>query len=144
VACTVSIGFFSVSYSTCIGIALSTSSAFLVDFLLSFFFCTGVSSFLSTGFPMTLPFFFCTGISGRDYSSTNSLGVDDLVKGLLPLVLTVGGEEGKCSFFPFLDVVLVEEGTSSNPGGGGGEKSLCGEGQASSLAPVTYLLTYET
>jgi hypothetical protein len=56
------------------------------------------------------------------------LGIDDLVKGLLPLISTVGGGEGKRSFFPFLDVTLVEEGTSSNPGGGGGEKYLCGEG----------------
>jgi hypothetical protein len=96
---------------------------------LSFFFCTGVSSSLSTGFPMPLPFFFCTRISGRDCSSTNSLGIDDLVKGLLPLILTVGWEEGKSSFFPLLDVSLVEEGASSNPGGGGGEKYLCGEGQ---------------
>jgi hypothetical protein len=136
--------FFSVSSSTYIGISLSTSSGFLVALLLSFFFCTGVSSFLSTGFPMPLPFLFCTGIYGRDCSSTTSLGIDDLVKGLLPLVLTVGGEEGKCSFFPFLDVVLVEEGTYSNPGGGGGEKYLCGEGQASSSAPVTCLLTSET
>jgi hypothetical protein len=79
-----------------------------------------------------------------DCSSTTSLGIDDLVKGILPLILTAGGEEGKSSFFPFLDVALVEEGTSSNPGGGGGEKSLCGEGQASSSAPVTYLLTSET
>ena len=93
---------------------------------------------------MPLPFFFCTWILGRDYSSTTCLGIDDLVKGLRPLVLTSGGEEGKCSFFPFLDVVLVEEGTSSNLGGGGGEKSLCGEGQASSSAPVTCLLTSET
>jgi hypothetical protein len=84
---------------------------------------------------MPLPFFFCIGISGRDCSSTTSLGIYDLVKGLWPLVLTIGGEEGKCSFFPFLDVVLVEEGTSSNPGGGGGEKYLCGEGQDSSSAP---------
>jgi hypothetical protein len=73
-----------------------------------------------------------------------SLGIDDLVKGLLPLISTAGGEEGKRSFFPLLDVALVEEGTSSNPGGGGGEKYLCGEGQTSSSASMTCLLIYET
>jgi hypothetical protein len=73
-----------------------------------------------------------------------SLGIDDLVKGLLPLISTAGGEEGKRSFFPFLDVTLVEEGISSNPGGGGGEKSLCGEGQTSSSASMTCLLISET
>jgi hypothetical protein len=66
------------------------------------------------------------------------------VKGILPLILIVGGDEGKSSFFPFLDVYLVEEGTSSNLGGGGGENYLCGEGQASPSTPVTCLLTYET
>jgi hypothetical protein len=90
---------------------------------------------------MPLPFLFCTGISDGDYSSKTSLGIDDLVKGFMPLVVATGGEEGKCSFFPFLDVVLVEEGTSSNPGGGGGEKYLCGEGQASSSFLVTCLMT---
>jgi hypothetical protein len=69
-----------------------------------------------------------------------SLGIDDLVKGLLLLISTVGSEEGKRSFFPFLDASLVEEGTSSNPGRGGGQKSLCGEGKTSSLASMTYLL----
>jgi hypothetical protein len=93
---------------------------------------------------MPLPFFFCTGIFGRDCSSTTSLGLDDLVKGLFPLVLATRGEDGKCSFFLFLDVFLVEEGTSSNPGGGGGEKSLYGEGQPSSSIPVTCLMTFET
>jgi hypothetical protein len=93
---------------------------------------------------MPLLFFLCIGISGMDCSSTTSLGIDDLVKGLLPLILTVGGEEGKSSFFPFLDVSLVEEGTPSKPSRGGGEKSLFGEGQASSSSPVTYFLTYET
>ena len=86
---------------------------------------------------MPLPFFFCIGISDGDCSSKTSLGNDDIVKGFLPLVVAAGGEEGNCSFFPFLNVFLVEEGTSSNPGGGGGEKSLCGEGQASSSAPMT-------
>jgi hypothetical protein len=90
---------------------------------------------------MPLPFFFCTVISGGDCSSTTSLGTDDLMKGILPLVLAVAGEEGKCSFFPFLSIGLVEEGTSSNHGGGGGEKSLCGESQTSSSVPVTCLMT---
>jgi hypothetical protein len=144
VTCTVSIGFFLVSSSTCIGISFSNSSGFLVVLLLPFFFYTGVSSFLSTGFPIPVPFLFCTRISGRDCSSTTSLGIDDLVKGLMPLVLVAGGEEEKCSFFPFLYVFLVEEGTSSNPGGGGGEKSLYGEGQASSPVYVTCLMTSET
>jgi hypothetical protein len=68
-----------------------------------------------------------------------SLGIDDLVKGLLPLISTTGGEEGKRRFSPLLDVDLVEECISSNPSGGGGEKSLCGEGQTSSSASMTYL-----
>jgi hypothetical protein len=77
---------------------------------------------------MPLPFFFCRIQSfGRDCSSTTSLGVDDIVKGFLTLVLVVGGDEEKCSFFPFFDVVLVVEGTSSNSGRGGGEKYLHGE-----------------
>jgi hypothetical protein len=49
------------------------------------------------------------------------------VKGILPLISTSGGEWEKRSFFPLLDVALVEGGTSSNPSGGGGEKYLCGE-----------------
>jgi hypothetical protein len=73
-----------------------------------------------------------------------SLGIDDLVKGILTLISNAGGEEGKKRFFHFLDSTLVEEGTSSNPGGGGGEKSLCGEGQTSSSAPMTCLLIYGT
>jgi hypothetical protein len=93
---------------------------------------------------MPLPFFCCTGISGVGCSLKTSLGIDDLVKGFLPLVVATKGEEGKCSFFPFLAVVLVEEGTSSNPSGGGGEKSLYGEGQDSSSVPMTYLMTSDT
>jgi hypothetical protein len=65
------------------------------------------------------------------------------VKGLLPLISAAGGGEGKRSFLPFFDVTLVEDGTSSNPGGGGSEKSLCGEGQTSSSASLTYLLISE-
>jgi len=73
-----------------------------------------------------------------------SLGIDDLVKDILPLISTVGGEKGKRNYFPLLDVNFVEEGTSSNPSGGGGEKSLCGEGQTSSSASMTCLLISET
>jgi hypothetical protein len=93
---------------------------------------------------MLFPFFFRIGVSSKDFSSKTSLGIDDLVKGLLPLISTVGGEEGKRILFPFLDAALVEECTSSNPGGGGGEKSLCGEGKTSSLASVTCLLISAT
>jgi hypothetical protein len=39
---------------------------------------------------------------------------------------------------------LVEDGTSSNPGGGGDEKYLCGEGQTSSSASLTCLLISKT
>jgi hypothetical protein len=59
------------------------------------------------------------------------------VKGLLHLISITRGEGEKRSFFPLLDVTLVEGGTFSNPGGGGGEKSLCGEGKTSSLASMT-------
>jgi hypothetical protein len=77
---------------------------------------------------MPLPFFFCRiEAFGRDYSSTTSLGYDDLVKGFLTLVLAAGGDEEKCSLFPFFVVVLVVEGASYNSGGGGGERFLYGE-----------------
>jgi hypothetical protein len=77
---------------------------------------------------MPLPFFFCrVEAFGRDCSSTTSLGADDLVKGFLTLVLAVGGDEDKCSFFPFFVVVLVVEATYSTSSGGGGETYLCGE-----------------
>jgi hypothetical protein len=78
---------------------------------------------------MLFPFFFLIWVYGKDHSLKASLGIDDLVKGILPLISTTGGEEGKSSFFPFLDVDLVEEGTSFNLGGGGGEKYLCGYGK---------------
>jgi hypothetical protein len=89
-----------------------------------------VSSFFSTGFPITLPLsFFCCRLEtiDRDCSTTTSLEVDALVKCFLTLMLAVEGDEEKCSFFPFFVVGLVEEGASSNSGGGGGENSLCGE-----------------
>jgi hypothetical protein len=77
---------------------------------------------------MPLPFFFCRIEDfGRHCSSTTSLEADDLVKGFLTLVLTAGGDEEKCIFFPYFAIVLVVEGISSNSGGGGGESSLCGE-----------------
>jgi hypothetical protein len=50
------------------------------------------------------------------YVSTTSLWVDDLVKGLLTLVLVVAVGEGKLNVLPFLAVVLVDEGTSSSSG----------------------------
>ena len=65
------------------------------------------------------------------------------MKGLLPLISTTGRGEENRIFFPFLDVTLVEEGTSSNPSGGGDEKSLCGEKQTPSSASVTCLLISE-
>jgi hypothetical protein len=119
-----------VSSSCYIEIIVSISSGFLMPLPLSFFFCTGVSSFFSIGFPMPWPlsFFFCRlETLGRDCSSTTSLEVYDLVKGFLTLMLVVEGDEEKCIFFPFFVVGLVEEGASSNSGGGGGEKSLSGE-----------------
>jgi hypothetical protein len=79
-------------------------------------------------------------VSGKDCSLKNPLGIDDLVKSLLPLIPTARGGEGKRSSFPFLYVTLVEEGTSFNPSGGGGHKYLCGEGQTSSSASLTCLL----
>jgi hypothetical protein len=100
----------------------------LIPLPLSFFFYIGVSSFFFTGFPMPLPFFFCRIQDfGRDCTSTTSLGGDDIVKGFLTLVLAFGGDEEKCSFFPFFVVVLVVEGTSSNSGEEGGAASLYGE-----------------
>ena len=53
-----------------------------------------------------------------NYDSTTSLWDDDIVKGLLTLVLVVATGEGKCNFLPFLAVVLVDEGTSSISGVG--------------------------
>jgi hypothetical protein len=75
----------------------------------------------SIGFPTVsiLPLtFFGTEALGMTYVSTTSLWVDDLVKGLLTLVLVVAVGEGKCNFLPFLVVVLVDEGTSSSSGAG--------------------------
>jgi hypothetical protein len=71
--------------------------------------------------------FFGTEALGMTYASTASLWDDDIVKCLLTLVLATGAGEGKCNFLPFLAMVLVNEGTSSNSGAGGGENSLCGE-----------------
>jgi hypothetical protein len=96
----------------------------------SSFYCTGATSTISTGFSMPFPlslFFFRIEAFGRTCTSTTSLRVDDLVKGFLTFVLTVEGDEEKCNFLPFLVVALVDEGTSSNSGAGGGERSLCGE-----------------
>jgi hypothetical protein len=111
-------------------------------FTLDFLYMGFCSS--STDFSMPFPFFLCIGVSGKYCSLRTPLGIDDLVKGLLPLISTAGGGEGKRSFFPFLYVTLVEEETSSNPSGGGGEKYLCGEGQTSSSASLTCLLISKT
>jgi len=107
VTCRVSEGFYSISLSTCMRISLSTSLVFLMSLYLSLFFGTRLSSFLSIVFLMPLPFLFCIGISDGDCSSKNSLGTHDLVKGLPPLVLAPGGEEGNFIFFPLFYVVLV-------------------------------------
>jgi hypothetical protein len=71
--------------------------------------------------------FFGTEALGMTSTSTTSLWVDDIVKGILTMVLVVGAGEGKCNFLPFLVVVLVDEGTFSNSGAGGGESYFCGE-----------------
>jgi len=62
--------------------------------------------------------FFGIEALGMNYVSTTSLWVDDLVKGLLTLVLTATTCERKCNFLPFLVVVLDDEGTSSSSGAG--------------------------
>jgi hypothetical protein len=94
--------------------SISTGSS--IPFPFSFFFFI----MEDTNFSMNSPF-------GRTYSSTTSLRDDDLVKGFFLLVLTIEGDEEKCSFLPFLVLSLVEEGTSSISSEGGGERSLCGE-----------------
>jgi hypothetical protein len=58
--------------------------------------------------------------------SISPLSANDLVKGLLILVLAVEGDEEKCSFLPFFAMTLVKKGTSSSSGVGGGERSLYG------------------
>jgi hypothetical protein len=91
-----------------------------MPFPLSFFFCIGIysffstqgfSSFFSTRFSMPWPlcFFLCRiETFGMACSSTASLRDDNLVKGLLTLMLDVEGDEEKCSFFPFFFVFLVK------------------------------------
>jgi hypothetical protein len=145
--CAVSAGFFSSFSSICTRVSLHVSSVFSKPFPLCFFSCkavfslffigflqsfTRISSSLSKGLLVPLPLIFCTGVSYKGCPLKSPLGIDGLMKGLLPLISAIGGREGKRSFFPFFDVTLVEDGTSSNPGGGGGEKYLCGEGQTSS------------
>jgi hypothetical protein len=108
---------------------LITSTYFSMDSPLFFYF-TGDFSITSIGFSMPFPlsfFFFDIEKLGRNSSSTTSLRVDDLVKVFLTFMLPVGVGEEKCIFLSFLSMALVEEGTSSNLGAGGGEKSLCGE-----------------
>ena len=60
--------------------------------------------------------FFGTEALGMNSVSTTSLWVDDLVKGLLTMVLVGAVGEGKCCFIPLLTVVLADEGTSSSSG----------------------------
>jgi hypothetical protein len=75
----------------------------------------------SIGFPtislLSLTFFGTRSL-GMTYVSAASLWANDLVKGLLTLVLVATVGEGKCNFLPFLDVILVDEGTSSSSGAG--------------------------
>ena len=71
--------------------------------------------------------FFGTEALGMNSASRTYLWVDELVKCFLTLVLAARVGEGKCNFFPFLVVVLVDEITSSNSGARGGESSFCGE-----------------
>jgi hypothetical protein len=77
-------------------------------------------------FPLSF-FFFRMETFGRTCSSTTPLQTDDLMKGLLILVLDAEGDEDKCSFLPYFVVALVEEGTASNFGARVGERSLYGE-----------------
>jgi hypothetical protein len=119
-------------------ISSSLSKGLLVP--LPFIFCIGVSCFSSIVFSMPFPFFLCIGVYGKGCPLKSPLGIDDLVKGLLPLISTVGGGEGKRRFFHFFYFTFVEYGTSSNPGGGGGDEYLCGEGHTSSSTSLTYLL----
>jgi hypothetical protein len=115
---------FSKPFPLCFFSFKTTFSLFFIGFLQSFI---GISSSLSKGIFVPLPLIFCTGVSCKGYPLKSPLGIDDLVKGILPLILAAGEGEGKRSFFPFFDVTLVEDGTSSNPGEGGGEKYLCGK-----------------
>jgi hypothetical protein len=108
---------------------LINSTCFSMDSPLSFYF-TGALSITPIGFSMYLPLSFSfLGIEtlGRTSASTASLRADDLVKGFLILILATEAGEDKCKLFPLLVVDLVDEGTSSNSGAGGGEKSLCGK-----------------
>jgi hypothetical protein len=101
---------------------LITSKGFSMDLPLSFC-CTGALSITPIGFSMPLPlsfYFLGTETWGNISSSTTSLRDDDLVKGFLILILAVGEGEEKCNFLPLLAVDLVDEGTTSNLGAGGG------------------------
>ena len=131
---------FSKPFPLCIFSCTTTFSLFFIGFLQSF---TGISSSLSKGILVPLPLIFCTGVSCKGYPLKSPLGIDGLVKGILPFISATREGEGKRSFFPFFDVTLVEDGTSSNPGGDGGEKYLCGKGQTSSSAYLTCLLIFE-
>jgi hypothetical protein len=74
----------------------------------------------SIGFPTVSPLplsFFLTEALVMTSVSTSSLWDDDLVKGLLTLVLAAAIGEGKYNVLPFLAVILAE-GTSSSSGVG--------------------------
>jgi len=108
---------------------LITSTSFFMD-LPSSFYCMEALYITSIGFSIPFPlslFFFRIETLGRNFASTTSLRVDDLVKGFLTFVLAAGEGEEKCNLLPFSVLALVDEGTSSNSGAGGGEKYLCGE-----------------
>jgi len=108
---------------------LITSTVFSMALPLSFC-CTRALSITPIVFFMPLPFSFSflgTETLGKISATTTSLRVDDIVKGFLIFMLVVGKGEEKCNFLPFLVVALVDKGTSSNSGVGGGEKPLRGE-----------------
>jgi hypothetical protein len=50
---------------------------------------------------MPFPFFLCIGVSGKGCPLKSPLGIDDLVKVILPLISIAAGGEEKRSFFPF-------------------------------------------
>jgi hypothetical protein len=60
------------------------------------------------------------------YFSIVSFLDDDLVKGLLALILIAIASEGKSNLLPFFPVALAD-GIYANSGDGWGENSLCGE-----------------
>jgi hypothetical protein len=82
----------------CIFSCTTTFSLYFIGFLQSFI---GISSSLSKGLLVPLPLILFTGVSCKGCPLKSPLGIDDPVKGLLPLISTTGEGEGKRSFFPF-------------------------------------------